>query len=308
MTPATSDAPKRAGDAARGLLVDREAPPSHKVDAWGELNHLDENYLEFSTASDIPRGVMLVLSLFCVGFIAFDLSLVVGSPNEDASVTGFVMLALPSLVLGLLGLFMLRLDLRLPRDRPVRFNRNTGKVYIHDYVWTHNPFGRWGGRMKVLDWNAVQARITQRVGASGELPTRRYDLELVSPASEEGAEPQVIRLQRGAVTTRQYEEQWEYVSLYMQGGLDAVPAQALRDATPRLVDCLLFAMPWFAPTKHGQQVRARMGAGYWSLAVLVSLLFPLWLLFGVGNFVVMRLAPPAAWPAHAEQVTGSSFQ
>jgi hypothetical protein len=83
----------------------------------------------------------------------------------------------------------------------------------------------------------------------------------------------------------------------MEHGLEGLPPQKLRNQTPGFVDCLLFAMPWFAPTETGRRARERM-RGFWGtlMASLLSVLFPLWLLFGLGNFVVMRLAPEASWP------------
>ena len=47
-------------------LVLRDAPPSGKADGWDELNHLDEVYLEFSTASNIPRGLILWGGIACL--------------------------------------------------------------------------------------------------------------------------------------------------------------------------------------------------------------------------------------------------
>jgi hypothetical protein len=195
------------------------------------------------------------------------------------------------------AVFFLRLELRLPKDRPVRFNRRQGKVYANTYQWNHNPFGRWGGSVRVFDWNTLQAEITRQIGASGAVITQRYSLELVSCKPGTYEEVERFRLQHCAQTTVQYEQQWELLRQFMKEGLDGLPPQRLRERNPGFVDCLLFAMPWFAPTEAGRHARARM-QGFLGKAMMVvmSLLFPIWLLFGLGNYIVMKLAPEASWP------------
>lgn len=289
-------------------LVLRDAPPSGKADGWDELNHLDETYLEFSMASDIPRGPMLWCGIISVAaglFPGYLISLTWAARGFDIWADG--VLIAPSLFMFCLAFFFLRFDLRVPKDRPVRFNRRQGKVYANSYTWNHNPFGRWGGGAKVFDWSTLQAEITKQMGASGEVVTQRYALELVACKPGSFEEMDRFRLQHGAQTTRQYEEQWELLRRYMNDGPADLPPQNLRNQTPGFIDCLLFAMPWFAPTEMGRRARERMRGFLGTLMmVLMSLVFPLWLLFGLGNFVVMRLAPEASWPAGMDEASKSS--
>ncbi|MDP9994669.1 type IV secretory pathway TrbD component [Variovorax boronicumulans] len=286
-------------------LVLRDAPPSGKADGWDELNHLDEVYLEFSTASNIPRGLILWGGIACLA-AGLGLSyLMLGFSTWDGIAGWIVGVAIVMwLVAFSHGIFFLRLDLRLPKDRPVRFNRRQGKVYANSYTWNHNPFGRWGGGVKVFDWSTLQAEITKQIGASGEVVTQRYALELVACKPGSFEEVDRFRLQHGAQTTRQYEEQWELLRRYMNDGPEGLPPQNLRNQTPGFIDCLLFAMPWFAPTEMGRRARERMRGFFGTLMmVLMSLAFPLWLLFGLGNFVVMHLAPEASWPPGVDEAS-----
>jgi hypothetical protein len=272
------------------------SPAAGKADSWDELNHLDEVCLEFSMASDIPRGIVFSLGILALGFALYaaymPVSMALQSDEEWV-----LLLLVGSIWFALLACFFFRFDLRLPKDRPVRFNRRQGKVYANHYTWNHNPFGRWGGGVKVFDWNTLQAEITKQIGASGTVVTQRYSLDLVACKPGTFEEVERFRLQQGAQTIKQYEEQWEFIRRYMEHGLEALPPQKLRNQTPGFVDCLLFAMPWFAPTETGRRARERM-RGFWGtlMASLLSVLFPLWLLFGLGNFAVMRLAPEASWP------------
>jgi hypothetical protein len=285
-------------------LALRESPSSGKADVWDELNHIDEAYLEFSMASDIPRGLVFIGGIACLAAALFPSVLLIrdfqhGTFEWDWTIAVLVLAI--SVGLGSAA-FFLRLDLRLPKDRPIRFNRRQAKVYANYYTWNHNPFGRWGGGVKVFDWNNLQAEITRQIGASGEVITQRYALELVSCKPGTFEELDRFRLQHGGQTTKQYEEQWELLRHYMARGLEGLPKQNLRNPNPSFVDCLLFAMPWFAPTENGRRTRERMKGFLGTLMmVLMSLLAPMWLLFGVGNYVVMKLAPEATWPPGVDE-------
>lgn len=264
-------------------------------------------------ASDFPKGVMFVVGVPCLLLFVEILEVLwkdvlVGTDNWDWT---YALLLFALVLLAAMTVFAWRLDLRIPKDRPIRFNRRQGKVYINHYEWNHNPFGRWSGGVKVLDWNTLQAVITYQVGASGEVLTQRYALNFVTckPGAEPGTFEAVdaFRFEHGAQTTVQYEEIWALLRHYMVHGTQGLPRQNLRDTSPGFIDCLLFGVPWLAPTAQGHQARARI-RGFWPLvmAVLMTLLLPLWLLFGVGHFVAMRLAPEAVWPDDTDVVSRSA--
>lgn len=284
----------------------RDAPPAGKADTWDELNHLKENYLEFSMASDILRGIMFFLGLFGVGMGLLLLSL----PLRTALNLGqydslFFVGLLGPLLLFTISAFFLRFDLRLPKDRPVRFNRRQGKVYANTYTWNHNPFGRWRGGVKVFDWHSLQAEITKHVGISGEVVTQRYNLDLVVCESGDAGQYKEVdrfRLQQGAQTIGQYAEQWEFIRRYMNNGLEGLPKQNLRNPNPAFVDCLMFMMPWFAPTEAGRRFRRRHQNPFVVFfMLLMAIPFPLWLIFGLGNYIVMKIAPNAVWPSEMDE-------
>ena len=157
-------------------------------------------------ASDILRGIIFWLGLGSFATLAFVLSSMSDEFLRGLDTGGVVVVGLFLLVFVPLGIFFLRLDLRLPKDRPIRFNRRQGKVYANDYTWSHNPFGRWGGGVKVFDWNTLQAEVTKQTSASGEVVTQRYALDLVACKPGTLEEVDRFRLQQGAMTTRQYEE------------------------------------------------------------------------------------------------------
>lgn len=287
-------------------LIARDAPAAGKADSWDELNHLDEVYLEFSMASNIPRGLILWGAIACLAAGLWLSYLMFKDPSALSELKGWIVCV--SLVMWLIafshGLFFLRLELCLPKDRPVRFNRAQGKVYANTYTWNLNPLGRWKGGARVFDWSTLQAEITKQGQDSGELSIERYSLDLVACKPGLFEETDRLRLQHGAQTTRQFEEQWEFLRRYMNNGPADLPPQNLRDQTPGFIDCLLFAMPWFAPTRTGRRARQRMRGFFGVLMmVLMSLAFPLLLLFGLGNFIVMHVAPEAVWPRGMDEAS-----
>jgi len=285
-------------------LVLRDALPTGTADSWDELNHLDENYLEFSMTSDILRGLMIWLGLVGLASLIFVVSLM-WDDIVGGVVGGILVTAFAGVLLGPMCLFLLRFDLRLPKDRPVRFNRRRGKVYANTYTRNHNPFGRWQGGVNVFDWRALQAEVTKHVGVSGEIITQRYNLDLVVCKPEEHGryeEVERFRLQQGAQTIGQYAEQWEFIRRYMNHGLEGLPKQSLRDRNPAFVDCLMFMMPWFAPTEAGRRFRQRHRNPFVVFfMLLMAIPFPLWLIFGLGNYAVMKIAPEAVWPREVDE-------
>ena len=284
-------------------LALRDSSPTCKADSWDGLNHLEEVYLEFSMASDILRGLMIWGGIACLS-IAFPLTdALVPSSSTETWIT--VVSAAMWIIAVAHGVFFLRFDLRLPKDRPVRFNRKQGKVYVNTYTWNYNPFGRWRGGVKVFDWRTLQAEVTKHIGASGEVMTQRYSFDLVvCKQGEVGPFEEVERfcLQQGAQTIGQYAEQWEFIRRYMNDGLEGLPKQQLREQSIVFADCLMFMMPWFAPTKAGRRFRQRHRNPFVVVFIfLMALPFPLWLVFGLGNYVVMKIAPEAVWPRDMDE-------
>src|SRR5699024_4816307 len=72
--------------------------------------------------------------------------------------------------------FGFRLDLGVPIDTPVRFNRKRGKVYIYEHERKWNPFVRWPVTTKVFDWERTHAEIAKQAGANGTVYAVNYAL------------------------------------------------------------------------------------------------------------------------------------
>ena len=65
-------------------------------------------------------------------------------------------------------------------------------------------------------------------------------------------------------------------------------------------------MPWFEPTREGSEYRRIMHWVTWLLALITLPVVPFLLLFGLSNYVVMRLAPEPKWPVEIDAASRSA--
>ena len=279
-------------------LPRRGEPRSVDPDIYDDFNSVTETFLEVSRVSSIVRGAGFVFALAgVVGLLVMFAEWIPGLIADFArypiavSFTWLMMLALTAIVIHL-G----RLDLSIPSDRPVRFNRKQRKIYAYEYQWTWNPFGRWPATVKVFDWDNVQAEINLQRGFSGKVYVERYALSLAhcKPGTDEVVDR--IDLWGNAVLTHGLRAMWSYCCQYMDRGLDGLPAAMPRPQDVRFTRCLFSFVPWLDPTSEGREYRRSAHWVIWLLALILLPVSPLLLLLGLGNYVVMRLAPEPKWP------------
>ncbi|QWF14850.1 DUF6708 domain-containing protein [Lysobacter capsici] len=269
-----------------------DAPPRDALSANGNLRHIDANYLELSRTETLVRGVGILGGCFALSFFTY--GLFPGSWN--AWTVWDIALSIASLGLVALAVFCVRLDITVPSDTPVRFNRARGKIYAYEYAWKANPFVRWPHSIKVFDWADTHAEITRQAGKSV-----RYALFLSH--CKPGTLEVVDRIQLGGQTIDEADMRrlWDYCRAYMEHGPANLPAQ-----TPRLDDVnfrrsFFFFMPFIDPSAEGAAYRQRMHVIEW-LASLAFMLPMFWLLLPLGlmRYLALRLAPRPRWPAELD--------
>ncbi|MBP1317828.1 hypothetical protein JOD78_005079 [Herbaspirillum sp. 1130] len=111
-----------------------------------DLNHVDENYLEISRTSSVIRGLgILVGGLFLLSVIGVFIPLLIKLRDVYFNlipVLGLIFCVM--LVGGIVAASVFALhDCLLPRDTPVRFNRNTRKIYVYEYTVSLQRLKRW---------------------------------------------------------------------------------------------------------------------------------------------------------------------
>lgn len=272
-----------------------------------ECNKLNEVFLEVSRSSSIMRGILLWFALFGVltVFPLFLFSMKLAFTSRDI---GIGLTALALIVYGVGGailFYCLRFELQAPLDRPVRFNRKKRKIYIYEYNWTWNPFGRWRTAFKVFDWDNVRAEITRQRGFNGTAYIERYALSLAH--CEPGTNTVLDRfdLHSGAVFTSGLQAIWAYCCEYMEKGLEGLPETKPRPKDIRFSRCFFSYYPFLNPTREGAEYRADAPWFHWLYALILFPVLPLLLLFGLGNYIVMRLAPNPVWPPEIDRESTS---
>lgn len=271
-------------------------------DVYGHCNAVGEFWLEVSRTESQVRGPFFLWAIAGVLFAAWYFSTI----KIENGVVVFLIDTAIAIVIAVMTFFAFRLELRTPRDRPVRFSRKKRKVYAYEYKWTWNPFGRWPATVKVFDWDNVQAEITLQRGFSGKVYVERYALSLAHcrPGTDEVIDR--FDLRGNAVLTHGLRAMWSYCCQYMAQGPDDLPKSTPRPQDIRFLRCLFYFMPWFEPTGEGREYRRNMHWVTWLLALITLPVMPFLLLFGLSNYVVLRLAPEPKWPTEMDAESRSA--
>lgn len=211
----------------RDLRSPNESPEDIRAPLQRENtpNFISDVFMELSTKTLISRGFIGWVGLFMI------------SASFAAAVIFVAILNLPGAGFGLLdallfgaatagcfwsGLCMLRTELHMPRDEPLRFNRIRRKVYAYQYKrdWKR-PFSRsaWGVKISVYEWEHLHAEACEAYGALGAGgATQTINLSIVKPGTREFTDRFVF-----SHHILQGEEAWSMTQLYMQQGPEALP-------------------------------------------------------------------------------------
>ncbi|MFK0093580.1 DUF6708 domain-containing protein [Pseudomonas sp. NPDC090592] len=140
---------------------------------------------------------------------------------------------------------LLRMDLRLPRNEPIRFNRARQKVYFYQYRFDRlYPFGSkgWGVKPVAYDWADLTAEVYKvyaPMGYGGLI--ENVMISVRKPGTDEVLDRLFLcdNIEQG----KQY---WALARLYMQSGYDAIP-DAMRPVQGQKVGNGLNPMNYLAP-------------------------------------------------------------
>ncbi|MFV3292543.1 DUF6708 domain-containing protein [Pseudomonas sp. NY11955] len=187
-------------------------------------NHVGDVYLEFPRATLILRGVLALLGIPALLFL-FGLTLWlywnVFSYGWTREWMMYVMLVIGPIVwFGSIFSFV-KLDLMLPRDEPIRFNRLRRKIYLYQYRFNYfYLFSRkhWGVKPVAYNWDDVTAEV-YRVYAPGHGGLiENVMLSVRNPETNEV-------IDRVLFTSSLYrgEAYWAIARLFMQQGPEALP-------------------------------------------------------------------------------------
>ncbi|MGJ3441866.1 DUF6708 domain-containing protein [Pseudomonas sp. Je.1.5.c] len=194
----------------------------HLYPAPNQINNIN---LELSRSSLRIRGLgSLVGTILTASYTVWLLQFLYETLTHqwEAGVDLIVFTVGFSIVLYWLVIPSIRMDIELPRDEPIRFNRLRRKVYFYQYHYDRfHLFSRqrWGVRPVVYDWDDLVAEacsVYAPMGNGGLIES--VMISVIKP----GTEAVIDRLffthdiERG----KQY---WALVQLFMQQGPHALP-------------------------------------------------------------------------------------
>jgi hypothetical protein len=286
--------------------------PARMASSGGGLEFLDEllsvgiTELQVSRRSDVMRGGFLVLALVIAGLSSLMLPFLLGAFIKELSAEygspwtfGFL-LAFWLSAFGPLLVLAVRFDLRMPRDTPIRFNRQTGKVQAYEHNWSCNPFTQWPTVIKEFDWSTVEAEIHKQAGFNGKAYVVRYALVLCicKPGTNEVVDRVTLKANR--IVTQDLHALWNYLRVYMRDGPEKLPPVKLLPSGASFRRSFFEYMPWFDPTADGRELRAKMSG--WLLvfnSIVTVLVFWLVIPMGICHYIALKLAPQPKWPDEA---------
>lgn len=184
-------------------------------------NHVDDVYMELPRSTLIGRGVVMWGggAMLCV--TVWFLLILGKDPVVLIDDLAFLPVAIACILLGTWSAGLpLRLDLTLPRDEPIRFNRLRRKVYVYrfHYCWWR-PFNNalWYVKPAVYDWDDLRAEEVRVY-----VPTVSYNSGVVIAVVKPGTNEVIDRfpLSDGTQGGASY---WNMAVAFMHQGPQALP-------------------------------------------------------------------------------------
>jgi hypothetical protein len=281
-------------------LPESQTPWVEPLSSTADVNFVDDVCLEISRETSRLRGMMLAIGT--IGCL-FSAALVIVLLSEARNPFQHAAAAMTLMLVALLGLLclslaLIRFELKLPRDEPVRFNRKTKKVYVNGIAHSNNPFTRVVHEIKVHDWANLHVERLRYLAFNGRFAVVRYGLDIAvckSGTLEVQTRFWLVRNAMG-MHVNSFESKWAYIRAFMQGA-DLTMLQKLsqpRSASPSLRASLRHHLPYLDTSESGRSwTKSAVGRFIVSLTVLAT---PLILPLALAHFFSLRFAPASAWP------------
>lgn len=204
-----------------------DAPAEMNLVKFGAENHINQisaEFMEIPRHTLLARGILAWVGLLGLTFVVIMLwvmrSIILGAPDIPAAMMVFLYLTKAGVIW--MCVVLIRLDLFLPRDEPIRFNRARRKVYIYHfrYNW-RRPLSKteWCVEVSVHDWDDLWLEACEVYGS------------LEYGGTMQGVQ---LSIQRDRTSDKRYNEvfthsirtgeaYWAMIRLFMQQGQQALP-------------------------------------------------------------------------------------
>jgi len=283
------------------------------------VNRLDARWLELTRESTHMRGVLFLFGGVGLGGGIFLSILIFGLLRKTLFPSGtapidieevflgcFVLLACLALVV--FSLRNMKVDTAMPRDLPLRFDREQRKVYSLEQRRLWNPFVAWPITAREWNWDDVHGILTRHAGFTGKAYIQRFHVLMVlcKPGTLEAVD--TIVLEGNSQIEVDMERTWSYVCTFMERGVDHVPHYPIRRQGVSLRRSLFQYVRPLDPTQEGREARASASGpiDLWFSIILSVLLAWIYVPIGLCHYIAMRLAPEPKWPANMEEQVGTA--
>lgn len=268
-------------------------------DVGNDLLRMDDHCLELSRVSSMQRGAGLlfgVVMLIGMLSVADTIALLLRKGFSEAPAPTIIFAC--GLLAFLVAIaYLIKKEVRTPRDLPVRFYRNTGRIVSLDYVTKLNPFAKWKVVQKEFDWNYLEAELAKISGYNGKTYSVRYSLLIAE------CEPGTKKV-KGRIVLKSdvafpviLHRIWAYIRCYMNNGATNLKANP-RPTGISLTRCLLYYYPALDFTAEGGRRREQMNIVEWVFSIIVLIpLFWLFIPISFFEFIALKLAPEPKWPS-----------
>ncbi|MFT3721149.1 DUF6708 domain-containing protein [Pseudorhodoferax sp.] len=281
------------------------------------LGYIKSRYIEAIEYTGSPqglRGLLVIWGIFGTGLIIWPVSLIFGSETwwEFRSFWDAPLWIAPFLFLAFciwLPLWTARLELFRPEDEPTIFDRRNRKVYriFRDTQpgW-RGLFKRWPLRAAEYNWDLIGVEHQATLTTTGSTVTRYH--ALVFNVKKSATDPTIVdsftighTLELGEQTVPAL---WEHIRRFMEeGGPHLPPGETLAPARPP--KGLWQSLVAVGPVGSSYKRWWKDNVGFMILIhVLFPVFVPLFLLWGVFNWLSYRTATRIDWPAEVTAAVG----
>lgn len=232
-------------------LPAHDAPPTPREVFFSsdlKTNVTGRIFIELPRSSSSARGISFIggVIMFMYAMVSIVPDIVDSLLHIRESRIDITVIGIAIVLLSTWAFFpLVRMDLRLPRDEPIRFNRARQKVYFYQYRFDRLfPFGSkgWGVKPVAYDWADLTAevyRVYAPMGNGGLI--ENVMLSVCKPGTDE-----VIDRLFLCDNIEQGKQYWALARLYMQDGYYALPV-AVRPVQRRKKSNGLNPMRYLAP-------------------------------------------------------------
>lgn len=307
---------KIASGSEEGELFSKSTRASDNPGALGWIRAVYEDAIEYTSVVKQLRGLPFFWAIF--GGLGMGLTFLgcgiwvmsMGAPNDLFPWFAGTIAIIGSLAFGTyVFVSMLRTELFRPSDLPIAFDRKKRKVYRilrQERPGFAGLFQRWPIIAHEYNWDLIDAEHRMQTFTTGA--TIHINHFLVFVVRDEASSAVLETFQIGSanvLNAASAAEMWEHIRRFMEEGGPRLPSpvEPLADTTPtQSFRESMRAVSPFGPRYADTWCNAPLYALFMHLILPVT--FPLFLLWGIGNYLSYRTAVPVAWPTKISTALG----